>query len=258
MKQDRKAVDERQHMILEMVKERGEVHTEELSEALGISLMTVRRYLRSLEERGVLQRVHGGAVSKEKSSTVRATEEVNNCRRRISEYAAGLVSENETIYINGSMTALNMLKYAEDKTIIVITNNGAAVAGNFGSSVSIKLTGGLLHNHILVGDMTMQTLLETHADKAFLGCAAVYDDGEFRYDVPTEIGINEIMVARTREHLYILADHTKLRPRTEKGNSYGSCRYSCAHTLITDELADPQVLESLRQEGINVITVPVK
>lgn len=258
LKQDRKAVDERQQKILEMVREKGEVQTEEISETLGISLMTVRRYLRALEERGFLFRVHGGAVSKEKSSTVRATEEVNNCRRRISEYAASLVSEGETIYINGSMTALNMLRYVEDKKINVITNNGAAVAANFSPSVSIKLTGGLLHDYILVGEMTMQTLLETHADKVFLGCAAVYDDGEFRYDIPTEIGINEIMVARASEHLYILADHTKLRPRTEKVNTYGSCRYSCAHTLITDELADPQVLESLKKEGLNVITVPVK
>lgn len=258
MKQDRKAVDERQQRILEMVMEKGEVQTEELSEELGISLMTVRRYLRSLEERGVLLRVHGGAVSKEKSSTVRATEEVNNCRRRISEFAAGLVREGDTIYINGSMTALNMLRYVQDKKINVISNNGAAVACTYSPSVSIKLTGGLLHNHILVGDMTMRTLLETHADKAFLGCAAVYDDGEFRYDIPTEIGINEIMVTRTKEHLYIVADHTKLRSRTEKGNCYGSCRYSCAHTLITDELADPQILESLKKEGINVIIVPIK
>lgn len=258
MKQDRKAVDERQQKILEIVRERGEVQTEELSVALGISLMTVRRYLRSLEERGVLQRVHGGAVSTDKSSTVRATEEVNNCRRRISEYAAKLVTEFETIYINGSMTALNMLRYVENKVISVISNNGAAVSGNFGDSVSIRLTGGLLYDHILVGDLTMQTLLETHADKAFLGCAAVYDDGEFMYNIPTEIGINEIMATRTKKHLYILADHTKLRPRAEKANSYGSCRYSCEHTLITDELADPGILESLKREGMNVITVPVR
>lgn len=94
------------------------------------------------------------------------------------------------------------------------------------------------------------------ADKTFLGCAAVYEDGEFRYDIPTEIGINEAMIARTSKELYILADFTKLRKREAQMNSYGSCAYERPCTLITDDNANRMVVEKIRKQGINVIVVP--
>jgi DeoR/GlpR family transcriptional regulator of sugar metabolism len=104
----------------------------------------------------------------------------------------------------------------------------------------------------------MRNLLSMTADKAFLGCAAVYEDGEFRYDIPTEIGINEAMISRTAKEIYILADHTKIRKRESQENSYGSCTYDKPCTLITDEEANPVSIERIRRHGINVIIVPSK
>jgi DeoR/GlpR family transcriptional regulator of sugar metabolism len=110
----------------------------------------------------------------------------------------------------------------------------------------------------MVGEYVMRNLLSTSADKTFLGCAAVYDDGEFRYDIPTEIGINEAMIGRTAKELYILADHTKIKKREVQENSYGSCAYDRPFTLITDDNANMAVVERLRMCGTNVILVPTK
>lgn len=63
MKKDKKSVDERQQNILRMVLENGEVRSEEIAERFGISLMTVRRDLSYLEEKGHLRRTHGGAAT---------------------------------------------------------------------------------------------------------------------------------------------------------------------------------------------------
>src|SRR5512142_760356 len=59
---------QRQAFILERVREQGGVRVADLVRALGVSDMTVRRDLELLQERGLLEKVHGGAASIEGSS----------------------------------------------------------------------------------------------------------------------------------------------------------------------------------------------
>ncbi len=258
MKNDRITVNSRQQEILELVKKEGEVRSDDIASAFGISLMTVRRDLKSLESRGMLRRTHGGAATLENYySSRRINSEVAMCRDLISAQAAEYVENGDTIFINGSRTALNLLRHLEDKKVLVITNNGWAIGEEYPEGVSVRLTGGDLRDRVMVGEMTMQSLLEMRADKTFIGCAAVYEDAEFLYDIPLEIGINEIMVTKTRGRLYILADHTKLRKRDARTGSYGSCTYDCDYTLVTDSLADPDILESLYNKGTDIVIVPV-
>src|SRR5258708_37388492 len=53
---------QRRAFMLEHIRKRGAASIQELSEAIGISLSTVRRDLEHLEERGYLERSHGGAL----------------------------------------------------------------------------------------------------------------------------------------------------------------------------------------------------
>ncbi len=258
MKRNRKEVDDRQRQILQYVQEQGEARSEEIASRFGVSLITVRRDLKFLEDKGMLQRTHGGAATIDKFYHIRRPDpETSLCRDSISKYAAGFVQDGDTIFINGSCTALNLLRYVNGKNVTVITNNGWAIEEQYAKGIQIRMTGGELRERILVGEWTMQSLLDVRSDRTFIGCAAVYDDAEFRYDIPTEIGINEIMIGKTHQDLFILADHTKLHPRIDRSNTYGSCRYERPYTLITDELADPEIIEHLRSLGTNIIVVPV-
>lgn len=254
MKRDRKSVDERQNRILEMIREQGEVKVEDLAKAFGISFMTVRRDLQFLEEQQLISRFYGGATVRNQRHVMTAEEEITMYRDLISKYAAQFVEEGDSLFINGSRTALKMLEYVECQSISVFTNNGWAVGQQFPRGVSVTLTGGELRSNVMVGDYVMRNLLNTTADKTFLGCAAVYENGEFRYDIPTEIGINEAMITRTTKELYILADHTKVKIGAHE-NQYGSCTYERPWTLITDERADAAAIERLRETGMKVIQV---
>jgi len=61
---------QRRAFMLEHIRKRGGASIQELSEAIGISLSTVRRDLEHLEERGYLERSHGGAlIQKQLQST---------------------------------------------------------------------------------------------------------------------------------------------------------------------------------------------
>jgi len=127
MKNNRKAVEERQSQILNLVRERGGISVEEIAHGFGISLMTVRRDLQTLEDQRKLKRTHGGAVPFGKNAgTDPDFGDVAFCRAKLSEYAARFVEDGDVIFINGSRTALDMLEYVDGKHVTVYTNNGRA------------------------------------------------------------------------------------------------------------------------------------
>ena len=258
MRTSQRDVNNRQQEILRRINEYGEFRSESFAEENNVSLMTVRRDLQQLENQGLLKRTHGGAVALKQSPEKYAdfSEDVNRCRDVISKFSASFVNDGDVLFINGSRTALYMLKYVMNKSVTVYTNNGWAISETFPEGISIRIVGGVLQKRIMVGEMTMRNLLDLRADKTFIGCHAVYDDGEFSYSIPTEIGINEAMIGRTREHLYILADHTKLLSHEKRDLSYGSCSYGRPFTLITDSKADPSIIENLKLRGMEIIVVP--
>ena len=260
MKNNREAVGERHLGILNMIQERGEVRVEEIAEKYGVSLMTARRDLKKLGDENLIIRTHGGAISHAKAQLeLTEHEKISICRENISKYAARFVEDGERLFINGSCTALNMLKYVEDKKVSVYTNNCHAFGADYPEGVTLNFTGGEVHGSVMVGEYVMKNILSMNADKTFIGCAAVYEDGEFCYDIPTEIGINEAMIARTSKEIYVLADHTKIKKR-ESGStgSYGSCTYAGSCTLVTDSSANPVVIDRIRRRGIEVIVVPAR
>ena len=63
---------QRQAFILERVREDGAVRVADLVRELGVSDMTVRRDLEILDERGLLEKVHGGATVARRARPVRA------------------------------------------------------------------------------------------------------------------------------------------------------------------------------------------
>jgi hypothetical protein len=256
MKNSKANVEARQKNILQYVRKAGEVNSYDLVDEFKISIMTVRRDLEELEQKHLLKRTHGGACTLDYVKGSKSlSKNIRICRDLISRYASSLIKDNDRIFINGSRTALKMLEYLGNKNVTVYTNNGLAFGRKFPENVSIHMTGGELRNHILVGDATMRNILDVTANKTFIGCWAVYDDGAFLYNIPNEIGINEAMISRTTEDLYILADHSKLQRHDNLESSYGSCIYDRKVTLITDNQADTEIIEKLRASGIEIIIV---
>lgn len=258
MKNSKSAVMNRQLNILNLIRDKGEVSVEELSETFNISVITVRRDLQILEQHRLILRVHGGArVTGPGGAGGEDVENIRYCRSSISRYAARFVRDGDAIFVNGSRTALDMLKHVKDTNLLVYTNNAWALEETYPKGVKVVISGGECRNHIFVGDYVMRNLLSLKANKTFIGCAAVFEDGEFGYDIPTEIGINEIMISRTEGELYVLADHTKLKRTYDTTSLYGGCTYDRPLTLITDSRADREVVEALRSNKIKVIEVPV-
>src|SRR5208282_6858227 len=92
--------------ILTDLQQTGRVSVEALSERLGVSVVTVRRDLDVLDEKGLLRRKHGGAVSIEPlfyeqfrrdQSLLAQEKHAADEKRRIGRAAAALITAGETI-----------------------------------------------------------------------------------------------------------------------------------------------------------------
>ena len=252
MKRDRQSVNLRHAEMLALIRQRQQVMVDELSDIFGVSTMTVRRDLQTLEERGKISRFHGGASVDVHSVTAEERDGVAFCRQLIARRAAALVNDGDKLLINGSTTAICLLNYLQDKTVSAYTNNSLIVRQALPSGVEIHLFGGTLRgsNHILTGDMTLRNLMDVHAQKAFLGCTGVSPDGEIMCGIPSELGINETMIEHAEKY-YILADYTKIG----KTSAYASFHLEKHGCVITDERAPEDVLKQLRSTGMEVIQV---
>lgn len=252
MKRGRQSIDARRTRMLSMIRDRQTIKVEELAAYFDVSLMTVRRDLQMLEDKGLIGRFYGGATVGSAADTAVEKDDAALCRNLISRYAASLVADGDYLFINGSATALNLLDYVEDKSVHVFTNNAAAAGRRFPSGVELTLSGGLLRGQgcILTGDCTMRNLLMMQAEKAFIGCSGISPDGEILCDIPTELGVNETMIGHAYEY-YILADFTKVG----KTGTYASCSLEKSGTILTDEKAPLDVVEQLRSIGMTVVQV---
>jgi DeoR/GlpR family transcriptional regulator of sugar metabolism len=214
--------------------------------------MTIRRDLQILEEEGLIKRRYGGATILEKGKKSVAVSGSANCRRAIARYAASLVRDGETIFVNGSSTALMIAEELGDRHVQIITNNLEAIHCHHHANVGVALTGGNISDkeRVLTGDFTISSLLQVRAERAFLGFAGISENGEVICNVTSEIGVHQIMMSRCSK-FYLLMDHEKI------GNlSKGAiCSLESGGELITDQMADPAILEKLRKKGTRVTVV---
>lgn len=252
MKRGRQSIDARRAKMLSMIRDRQTIKVEELAAYFGVSLMTIRRDLQTLEDKGLVGRFYGGATVDLAAAPAVEKDEALLYRRLIGCYAASLVADGDYLFINGSATALSLLEHVEGKNVHVFTNNAAAAGRKFPPGVEITLSGGLLRgqSHILSGDCAMRNLLMMQAEKAFMGCSGISPDGEVLCDIPTELGINETMIGHSYEY-YILADYTKVG----RAGTYASFSLEKPGTIITDEKAPANVVEQLRNIGMTVVQV---
>lgn len=127
MKRDHILVENRRSQILKKIREQESVKVDTLAEEFGLSTMTVRRDLQYLEDRNLIRRFYGGAEINSTYQCMTPEEELALYRRLLGRYAATKVYTGDTIFINGSQSALGLLDYMTAQDVHVITNNGKVI-----------------------------------------------------------------------------------------------------------------------------------
>lgn len=121
--------EERYTIILERVTQNKSVTLPELCELLGASESTVRRDLAALDEKGLIKKVHGGAVLPGESPLNLAERDVeekskmfNEEKKAIAKYAASLVEDGDFIFLDAGTTTEKVIDFLPQKNVSFVTN----------------------------------------------------------------------------------------------------------------------------------------
>ena len=235
---------QRQNLILEQVRERGAVRVADLVSVLGVSDMTVRRDLEILHERGLIEKVHGGAAAIEGSSLFEPGFTVKSSlmqaeKTAIAEAAAALVTPGTAIAMSAGTTTFAMARRLTDIPGLTVLTNSVPVADVLHKDgrpdQTVILTGGVrTPSDALVGPFAVEGIRSLHVDTVFLGTHGMDARSGFTTPNILEAETNRALIEAGRR-LIVVADHTKWG--TIGISSVG--RLEEADTIITDAGLDP-------------------
>ena len=261
MKNSKSVVFKRQQALLKELREEKTIDVETVAQKLGVSPTTIRRDLVMFEKQNLIERFHGGATLLEESlreeDTPADSHEAEDKEQKqiIARYAAELVEDGDTIFINSSSTALMMLDYLKGKRVIVVTNNGFAVSYPHDSQVEIIMTGGEIYRRrkSLVGEFALHTLTKIIADKAFIGVGGISAAGGITTSVLPETAVNDTMLRRCQGKCYVLAASSKIG----REHNFHSADVNQVNCLITCKGAPQNELDAIRNSGVDVVELNI-
>ena len=246
---------ERHKRLRALVRKEGIVRVDEVGRALRVSPATVRRDLEILERQGHVRRVHGGAVSLESrldepmfdDKTAIAPRE----KRAIAERALSLVQRNDTLYLDGGSTLLELARLLRDRSdITLVTNSMRAASELAGAGPRLILAGGELRrlSQTLVGPLTRFVLEQLHVDKAFIGTMGFTSQQGLTTTDPGEAMTKELAMRRA-EQVILLAHSDKAgRVAFAKAGVF-----SDIDILVTDAGLAPTVRKELHRHKVKIL-----
>ena len=249
----------RRDRMLALLRERDFVRVGDLADRFEVSEVTVRGDLDSLESRGQLRRVRGGAVPRSAAPVERPFEEAEvaaaDQKHAIARAAAALVRDGDTIVLDvGTTTTAIAQELAArpeltDVTVFTSSLTIALALEPASPRLTIVVTGGTLRpkQHSLVEPLGGLVLGSIHAGTAFVGCNGVdLERGVTNVNLPeTEI---KRLILRSSQRRVVCADASKLGQVALAH----VCDLDDVDLLITDEGADPELVTALRDTGLEV------
>ncbi|GEP46605.1 DeoR/GlpR transcriptional regulator [Microbacterium saccharophilum] len=214
---------ERQQLIEQLIVADGRVAVVELADRFAVTTETVRRDLALLEERGVLQRVHGGAVVASRTSTIepslaerserRSAAKEAIARRALDALASGATG---SVYLDAGTTTAAVARLLagrpSGRPLEVVTHAmtiGHVLAGAAG--VNLTAIGGRVRGltAAAVGAQAVAAIGHLRPDVAFLGANGISADFGVSTPDPDEAAVKRAIVASARR-VVLVADADKL------------------------------------------------
>lgn len=205
----------RRSKILEMMHSKDLVFFEEIAEHVGVSLATVRRDLKTLEEEGQIELLSGGAAKISVSVPEKSlSEKLNinkNEKEQIGSYAATMVSDGQFIFIGPGTTENTMIKHLVGKNVTVVTNGAFHIQELLKYQIKSIILGGtvMLDIGVVVGPTVLKQISSMNFDKCFIGASGVIPGGNISTS-SLEVAEIDRMALQNSKEKYIIADSTKI------------------------------------------------
>lgn len=249
-------ITDRHQFILQKLHENGKVDIQELSDAIQVSGVTIRKDLKLLEERNLLFRTRGGGSIVNPYATEKPINEKEFIKveekKKIAKAALSIIGQTDSIIIGSGTTVFELARSLYPNRHLTVITPALKVALELynRAHVEVLLLGGLVHHSSAsaAGAIAERILDDLSCDILFLGVDGI--DMEFGLSITnlTEASLNQKMFQLARR-VVIMADSTKFGRRgLGRIGSLEQVDY-----IVTDTGVPANVVKELEERGVKVV-----
>ena len=255
--------NKRQNEILKLLMVEQDLKTEYLATHFGVSIETIRRDLKELEQAGLIKKVYGGVSLV--TDTIHMTmlekwnvrvENRHTEKVKLATRALDLIEDHSVIALDIGTTTYELSRLLSTKKGLSIITNSLPIASELARNTPHKIycIGGMvIADEIVTSGVFARNFLNNFASiNMFIGSA----DGLTLKSGITEfneavVDIKQQLIARADRNV-ALVDHSKFG----KEALFVSCAPKDLDVLVTDAQAPAKDLEMFQKLGVEVIVVP--
>lgn len=208
---------QRKELLLNLLKQDGQIVAKALSEQLGLSEDTIRRDLRELAREGLLQRVHGGALPLPPSPAMgnfsQRQQIAGEAKPAIGQAAAAMVEPGQVVFIDGGTTAVQLARQLPQALRATVVTHSPSVAVELVDHplVDVIMVGGRLFKHSIVamGPAALAAIAGIRTDLYFMGVCSLHPDLGLSTGDYDEAGIKRA-ISHAARRTVVLASPEKL------------------------------------------------
>lgn len=230
--------------------------TADLMGLLDTSEATVRRDLEWLEQEGILERAHGGAILNQRMTLepeyLQRAQKNPEEKRNIGALAASLIEDGDIVFINSGTTTTQVIHNIRGEAGISIFTNNLNAALEIGEAgFQHYLIGGEYQprSKSLAGRFAMDNLRHVYADKAILGVDGISLKHGCTVPANAEAEVVRQMIERTKGKIIIVADHSKWGVVS----NFQVASIGEVDMFVTDERFDPSAIEELAAHSVETV-----
>ncbi|VGM95429.1 Glycerol-3-phosphate regulon repressor [uncultured Avibacterium sp.] len=244
----------RTSQILQLVNASGKVNVNALAEKFGVSVETIRRDLRALNQKGLLHRVHGGAMScqsKDIGRSFQARQRLNSeAKKYIAQQVVDYVFEGAVIGLDASSSSWHFAQLIPDIPCTVITNSMHNINALVNKpNVTTIATGGVYSAKYAAfyGPLSEQLLLRLHIDLCVFSCTGVDSSGAIWESNELNASIKRKMIDASGQK-FLLLDSSKF----ERKNLIKLGELSQLDILFTDQAPNESLQNYCKEQEIHL------
>ncbi|MCR8645430.1 DeoR/GlpR family DNA-binding transcription regulator [Paenibacillus sp. N1-5-1-14] len=238
--------------ILDYLKQHQSMSVGEICSIFQVSRDTARRDIVRLVQEGVVVRTHGGVALPELQKVLSSYQdrliEESTSKNHIGKFAAKLIHDHETVFLDVSTTVQFVAEHIQAKQITAVTHSIDNVAIlSKRDDLSIYVLGGYLHtqNRLLYGPSIIDKISEIRADKAYIGATSIQPDGLY-YPYEEDVRVKKEM-AKQSDQVILVVDHSKFAAK-----SRFKLDIDYVDIIVTDQPISNEMREVFDQKNITL------
>jgi DeoR family galactitol utilization operon repressor len=243
---------DRERTIVQLLAEEPLLTVNDLSERLGVSVVTARSDMDALAEKGYLVRIRGGALPAFHPDIIARQQSRIDEKRRIARAAAEMVGDGDSIMIESGTTTALIARFLLGKKDLKVVTDSTLILPYVRANpmISLAFVGGIFRpgTESMVGPITIAELSQYHVRIAFVGADGVSAGHGLTTNFVEAAEVSRTM-ARHCDRTVLVVDSSKFGKR----GFTQVMPLSDVDAVITDSDISPEMRRDIEDCGVEMI-----